>query len=75
MFKRKIILILALVILFYDSHVFAYGSYNNKTALSVGASYSDLTSSVSHANYSYDTFVDMGLTTKKMVRIDFWREG
>lgn len=66
MFKRKIILILALVILFYDSHVFAYGSYNNKTALSVGASYSDLTSSVSHANYSYDTFVDMGLTTKKI---------
>lgn len=40
--------------------------YGNKTALSVGVEYSDGTSGVDHSNNSYGTYVDMGLTTKKI---------
>lgn len=50
-------------ILFFNSIIYAE-AFNNKTALSVGVDYGDGTSGVDHATNSYNTYKNMGLTSK-----------
>ncbi len=62
---NKYLIIITITILL-STRVNASSPYNNKTSLSVGVSYSDGTSSVTHANYANSTYSSMGLTTKKI---------
>lgn len=65
--KSSLIFTLLLTVVFFTNNVYAwYVPSNNKTALAVGATYSDGVSSVNNANDAYSTYNAMGLTSKKI---------
>ena len=65
--KSSLIFTLLLTTVFFTTNVYAwYIPSNNKTALAVGATYSDGISSVNNANDAYSTYNAMGLTSKKI---------
>lgn len=61
-FFKNIFIVIAMFLLF-NSVTYAL-TYNNKTSLSVGVDYGDGTSGVDHATNSYNTYKNMGLTSK-----------
>lgn len=66
---NKICLSAILLLLMFSNINTVYAWYtpsNNKTSLSVGATYSDGVSSVDNANDAYNTYNAMGLTSKKI---------
>lgn len=65
--KSSLVFTLLLTVVFFTNNVYDwYVPSNNKTALAVGATYSDGVSSVNNANDAYSTYNAIELTSEKI---------